>query len=75
MGKSLATCTGLCKAYACQVREKEMTNRRAGLLTTVVKWGRVELFKRIVEDKYFADQISPALVQQVYTHGINLARA
>ena len=39
---------------------------RAGLLMTVVKWGKVDLFERVVEDKNFADQISPALVQQVY---------
>ena len=54
------------EAYAWQVREKELTHLRAGLLMTVVKWGKVDLFERVVEDKNFADQISPALVQQVY---------
>ena len=66
------------EACAWQVREKELTHLRAGLLMTVVKWGKVDLFERVVEDKNFADQISPALVQQVYarhTLGVHVHRS
>ena len=66
------------EAYTWQVREKELTHLRAGLLMTVVKWGKVDLFERVVQDKNFADQISPALVQQVYarhTLGVHVHRS
>ena len=56
-----------------QVREKELMNRRAGLLMTVVKWGKEELFNRVVNDSNFADQRSPALVQQAFQLGLKLA--
>ena len=69
---------GIYEAYTRQVREKELTHLRAGLLMTVVKWGKVDLFERVVQDKNFADQISPALVQQVYarhTLGVHVHRS
>ena len=56
-----------------QVRQNERTNRRAGLLMTVVKWGKVELFNRVVDDSNFEDQRSPALVQQAFQLGLKLA--
>ena len=46
---------------------------RAGLLMTVVKWGKVELFNRVVNDSNFDDQRSPALVQQAFQLGLKLA--
>ena len=71
------TC-GIHESYTLQVREKELTHLRAGLLMTVVKWGKVELFEKVVNDSNFADQRSPALVQQVYawhTLGIHVHRS
>ena len=64
---------GIYEAYTWQVREKELTHLRAGLLMTVVKWGKVELFNRVVDDSKFADQRSPALVQQAFQLGLKLA--
>ena len=43
------------------------------MLMTVVKWGKVELFNRVVDDSKFADQRSPALVQQAFQLGLKLA--
>ena len=40
---------------------------------TVVKWGKVELFNRVVDDSNFEDQRSPALVQQAFQLGLKLA--